>query len=106
MRFTAATGTIATVTTSPSLTQTVNADATEVALTTVPNPVNVGGTVTFTATVTPSVALASSATGPDGTVSFYVCPSGTASCTASNGTELSGAAVTLSGTSPYTACFR
>ena len=81
----------------------MDVDATEVALTTVPNPVNVGGTVTFTATVAPSVALASSANGPDGTVSFYVCPSGTASCTASNGTELSGAAVTLSGTSPYTA---
>jgi len=96
-------GNYSTVTTSPVLAQTVDVDATEVALGIVQNPVNVGGTVTFTATVAPSVALASSANGPDGTVSFYVCPSGTASCTASNGTELSGAAVTLSGTSPYTA---
>ncbi|HUI67406.1 MAG TPA: Ig-like domain repeat protein [Nitrospirota bacterium] len=73
--------------TSPAITQTVNATSTSTSLTATPNPSKIGDSVTFTATVI------SSATGtPTGSVSFM------------DGTTLLGTG-TLSGGAPDTATF-
>ena len=60
---------------SNTLTETVTADATTVSLVSTAGtiPINVGGVVTFTATVDPSPSIDSGASGPGGTVSFYEC---------------------------------
>ena len=90
-------------TTSNPLTQVVTADATGVNLTSTAGTINVGGAVTFTATVTPSPAIDAGASGPGGSVSFYECASTATTCDSSNGTLLDTAPEPLSGTAPYTA---
>ena len=93
------------LTTSNPLTQVVSADTTGVILTsTATGTINVGGAVTFTATVTPSPAIDSGASGPGGTVQFYSCAGTVPACDATDGNPTPlGAAQTLSNASPYTA---
>ncbi len=77
------------------LTQGVSTDTTTVNLTSTATTVDVGKSVTFTATIVPN-ALASGDAGPAGTVNFY------ATLQPSGSPVLIGTA-TVSGTSPYTA---
>ena len=79
--------------TSNTLTQDVSSDTTEVTLAVSSTPINVGGSETFTATVSTTATLAAGDPGPAGTVQFY-----------DNGAPL-GAPVAVSTTSPYTATY-